>query len=173
MKQILLSIIISIFILGCGGGGSKDGEGSFSIPGDSYGPTSYSTTSYMLPSLSGNSIQSRSIQTTSYNATYRSINSNTVIETPNNTNNEKVRYEKKPDYIKVTLIKNGQDLYSYNLKKTVRIGESITSPESSCIFVNSFSQKYINNNLYNDVIEVDCGKHKAYYAKGEGLVYKE
>ncbi len=174
MKKIILSIIITIFFVGCGGGGAGDEKSSVTIPGDSYGPTSYTATDYIIPSLSTNSINSRTIHNTNYNATYRALNNNTIIETPPNSNGESVKYEKTSKYIKVTLRdKYGKDLYSYNLKQTVRIGESITSPESSCIFVNSFSTKYINNTKYNDVIEIDCGKHKAYYAKKEGLVYKE
>ena len=175
IKQILLSMSLSLLILGCGGGGgSEGGETSASIPSDSYGPNSYSTTSYMIPSISTDSINTRSIHTTSYNATYRSLDTDTVIETPQNSNGESIKYKKIPNYIKVTLRDaNGQDLYSYKLKQTIRLGESITSPESSCIFVNSFSQKYLNNTSYKNVIEVDCGQHKAYYAKGEGLVYKE
>ena len=127
----------------------------------------------MIPGISSESIQSRSIQATNYSATYRAIDGDTIIETPSNTSEEKIKYEKLANYIKVTLIKNGQNLYSYNLKKTVKIGESITQPESSCLFVNSFSQITLNGKKYNDVIEIDCGKHKAYYAKGEGLVDKE
>ena len=181
MRQIILSIIISLIFIGCGGGGgggesqssSNSQQSINNIPSESFDTSSFSTASYMLPSISSNSVKTRSINRESYSANFRSIDRDTVIETPQNTNGEKIKYEKTNNYIKVTLIKDNQNVYSYNLKNTIHIGESITEPESSCIFVNYFSKKTINNTQYNDVIEINCGKNKAFYAKGEGLVHKE
>ncbi len=176
MKHTILAIIISLLFVGCGGGGGgsdSSRSSKSSIPSDSFDSNSYQTALYMLPSISSDSISSRSIQTTSYSADYRALDSDTIIEIPQNTPDEKVVYKKTANYINVTLYKDQKPKYSYYLKKTIHLGESITQPESSCLFVNTFSKITLNNTTYKNVIEIDCGKHKAYYAKGEGLVAKE
>jgi len=169
-KFISLSMVISILFIGCGGGGGGDDSTPASIPNDTISGTSFSTTDYIIPGLSSNSISSRSIKTNSYGANYRALNRNTIVEVPEDANDETITYQKQSDKIHVTIKKSGNIVSEYDMKTEIHIGESITKIESACILTKSYTQKYINGQTFYDVLEIDCGKHKGYYAKNQGFV---
>jgi len=175
MRKILLYIFISLVFLGCGGGGAGGDEGSIpaSIPGDNISGTSYPTTDYIVPGLSSNSISSRSIQTNSYGANYRALDSDTIVETPDDAPDETIIYQKLSNKIHITIKKSDSIVSEYDMKKEIHIGESITVNESACILVQFYTQKYLNGQTFYDVLEIDCGKHKGYYAKNQGFVGSE
>ena len=176
MKRFLslsITTIISTLLIGCGGGGGGSDSSSTSIPNDSISGTSFSTTEYILPKLSTNSVSTRSIQTNSYGANYRALDSDTIVETPTDGEDETIIYQKLSNKIHVTIKKSGNIVSEYDMKKEIHIGESITVDESACVLVNFYTQKYLNDQIFYDVLEIDCGKHKGYYAKNQGFVGSE
>jgi len=186
MKNFFLLFITTIFLIGCGGGGGG-GDTSTStstttsdvnIPTESYAGTSFDTWDYIVPNTSTvttKSISSNSIDGTSYTATFKSIEENSMVEEiPDNTTDERVIYQKENDSISVTFYKNDTKVYDYDMKRYVKVGEP-TIENSSCMLVN-YLTKYTPPNssqTYSDVIEIDCGKHKGFYARGEGQIYQE
>jgi len=180
MKKFLLLFLISFILIGCGGGSSdsttKTTTSSKNSSAGSISGSSFDTWSYIIPnktSPESTSISSRSIDGTTYNATFRSIKENNIIEEiPENTDDERIIYEKNNQTIKVKFYKNDKITYQYNMKRYITIGEQTIS-QSSCMLVNHFDTKSFQSKTYKDVIEIDCGQHKGYYAKGKGQVYQE
>ncbi len=175
MKNFLILIFITITLIlsGCGGGGSENKKTS-TIPTKTTSQSNYSkidSTNYIVPNTSDKHISTRSIKSTGYQATYRAVDSKTVVETPENANGESVEYKTFPDKIHVTFKDaNNNPIYSYDIKKNIQIGKSITVQDSACIFMKKFPQKDLDGTTYTDVIEIDCGKNKGFYAKNKGLV---
>ena len=184
MKRFVFLFLIPFIFIGCGGGGSSSDSGSTiytdnsseeNTPSQNISSNSFDTWEYIVPnnSLSSKAISSKSIDGTSYQATYRSIEPNTIVEEiPQNTTDERVLYEKRDKDIEIKFIKNDIKTYSYAIKRYVSLGEQ-TIDNSSCMLVNHFNSKNINGTDYSDVIEIDCGKHKGFYAKGIGEIYQE
>jgi len=182
MKRILLFVTILFFLSACGGGGGSE-SGSKSTPSSTSNKqktttytnsnaTTYNLWSYIIPtSLNVNSFSNRSLE--SYSAKFREIDRSTIVEKPKNLADEKIEYQKDANKISVTFYKNDKQVYRYYLKKEVKIGERTTLEDSSCVLVNHFNDLMINNKHFKDVIEIDCGQHKGYYAKGFGEIAKE
>ena len=182
MKKILTLLILSFILIGCGGGGETSSSSSSSrdvsenFTDDTISSSTYDTWNYIIPertSPNSSSISSRSLNGTTYQATFRSIEENNIVEEiPENTTDERVIYEKNNNTISVRFYKNDRVTYSYDMHRFVKIGEQTIS-NSSCMLVNHFASKSFNNQTYNDVIEIDCGQQKGYYAKGKGQIYQE
>ncbi len=184
MQKILFYIFIIIFT-GCGGGGGGDSSQSASndtsstaqnFPKDKIvKTTSYETWDYITPniSLQNNSIKSRSMDGTEYSATFRNISNSKKIETPITISGESVEYQKLTNSIKITFKKDDKELYSYKMKKTLHIGEITTIDDSSCELVNHYDSYRVGVKYYQDVIEIDCGKHRGFYAKNIGEIFKD
>lgn len=184
MRNILFYISILILLIGCGGGGGGENKSSngrdegssasVDFPSDNIGATSYNSWDYITPSTTphSSSIKSRNLDGTAYNATFRSISSNTKVETPLDSNGETVEYQKLSNSIKITFKKDNNEIYSYYMKKELHLGETTTIDDSSCELVNHYDTYIVNQVSYKDVIEIDCGKHKGFYAKYIGEISK-
>ena len=175
MKRVIVYIFFMIFFIGCGCGGGGGNSTSLNFPSDNVGGTSYNSWDYITPNTNPNStsIESRDIQGDSYSATFRSISPNTKVETPANSNGESVEYQNLSDAINITFKKDNNIVYSYKMKKNIRIGDTTTVEDSSCQLVNHFDTYSVGQTTYQDVIEIDCGKHRGFYAKGKGEIFKD
>jgi len=177
MKRFFYILIILFAFVGCGGGGSSTDSGSTfdgNFPSENFSGTSYKMWDYVLPDTTpgSNSVSSRKLGTT-YHANFRALDTNTVVETPEGTTDEKIEYKQSDDKITVTFKKNNRPTFSYEIKKSVQLQEQTTVQESACMLVNHFTSKIVNGTKYDDVIEIDCGKHKGFYAKGKGEIAQE
>ena len=163
MKQLLL-IILSFLLISCGGGGggsSSDSGSSFSgVPTENFSEVAYSMWDYIINDSSTNSSLSGA------SSTFTKIDDTTYEEELNGISNEKIRYKKNSSSIHVTFYKNSNETLSYDIKNYVHIGEQTTVSKSACMLVDH----YFYYNGYYDVIEIDCGKHKGFYAKGKGQI---
>jgi len=174
MKIILALFMIPLILIGCGGGGGGESSSGFSgFPSEVFSGTSYDTWDYIVPQTSQNTTQSISAENVegySYDATFKTIEENSVVEEqPSDATNEKIRYVKKDNKINITFYKDDKAVYQYDMKRYVKIGEQTIS-DSSCMLVKHYEFYPTDNPKYNDVIEIDCGPHKGYYAKGKGQI---
>jgi len=180
MRNFILLFILTLTLIGCGGGGGGDSTSSTTsstIPKESYSGISYDTWEYIVPntsSMTTKSLSSYNADGTSYNATFRTIEEDSQVEEiPNNgTSDERVVYTKNDTTIKVTFYKNDNIVYSYEMKRSVKMGEP-TIDNSSCMLTNHYDSISLSGSNYQDVIQIACGGHKGYYAKGKGQVYQE
>ncbi len=176
MRKLIFLFITLFALVGCGGGATEDDstfDGNF--PSENFTGTSYDMWNYIVPDTTtpeNTSVSSRGLDTT-YNANFRAIDNNTVVEIPVETTDEKVEYKQLDDKISITFKKNDIPTFSYDIKKSVKLQEQTTVKESACMLVNHFETKTVNGVAYYDVIEIDCGQHKGFYAKGKGEIAQE
>ena len=172
MKKFLLVVIFAFILIGCGGGGGGEDTPPPAHFSDAVSGTSYDASEYVLPSSTPPS--GSSVSTRSYHATIRETQPDTYEEIPSNTTDEKILYHKKSNgNILISLYKNDTEVYSYEMKGKLIIGEQSTVQPSACIVANHFESIYLNNENHSDVVEIDCGKRKGYYQKGKGFIAQE
>jgi len=174
MKLYTYLILILFGLTGCGGGGGDDTASAYAPPSQSFSGASYDTWDYVIPSTSKdtNSINSGDIGGTDYGATF-TVSETRTTEIPDDAPGEKIVYDKLSDRVKISFYKDDIKTFSYEMKKSIHIGETTTVSDSACVLVNHYSTYNIQGTNYNDVIQIDCGKSKGFYQKGHGEIAQE
>lgn len=174
MKLYIYIMLILFTLSGCGGGGGDSSSSASSFDGNfptqDFSGASYEAWDYIIPAnnLQENSIDVNSVGSTNYSANF-TFAENITTEIPDNAHDEKIVYEKLTDRVKISFYKSDEKTFSYEMKKKIHIGETTTVLDSACILI-AHHQKY---NIYDDVIQIDCGKSQGFYQKGKGQIAQQ
>ncbi len=167
IKNIALTAITVLFLVGCGGGGGD--ESKTVAPTTSNGK--YNLWEYMTPASSNTNtftLSSNSVDST-YKSTY-SVTNNRVTEIADYAQDETTIYEKGADRITVKFEKGGKANGTYALKLTANINDLVTTRNSTCKLTQHLDTFTIAGKEFSDVIEITCGNIPGYYQKGIGEV---
>ncbi len=163
-KRIMLTTITTLFLVGCGTGGTQTSH-------TKTGTGQYNLWEYMTPSNSNTNtfkLSSSSVNST-YKSTY-SVTTNRVTEVADYAKDEKTIYEKDSDKIIVRFEKGGKANGTYALKLTANINDIVTVRNSSCKLTHHYPTFSIAGKSFDDVIEITCGTTPGYYQKGIGEI---
>jgi len=182
MKKILLIIFIASMFIGCGGGAgdttsskSTTREKPKEETNTQLTGNSFDMWDYIIPTTNKSLSISSNSEDEAYHATFRSIEENNLVEEiPQYTTDERIVYDKGNNKITVIFYKNDKIIQSYDINRVIRLKEQ-TIAHSACFLVDHFNTFEVpsNGKTFNDVIEIACGSHSGYYAKGKGEIYKE
>ena len=168
IKNIALTTITTLFLVGCGGGGDTGSGGSSPVVSNL---GKYNLWEYVTPSTSNTNtftLSSNSVEST-YTSTYN-VKSNRVEEIADYAKDETTIYEKGADSILVKFEKAGKSNGTYTLKLTANINDIVTQRKSECRLTRHLDSFKIAEKTFQDVIEITCGTIPGYYQKGVGEI---
>ncbi len=182
MREVVLSITLSIFIWGCGGasssspstssGGGESGK-EFNTPANFDGTILYN---YLVPNgdkkiknLKFKNDQLIEEETLSYKANDTLI---TLRSLQNLGGKVEYRLEDEGKEIEVTIYDENK-LNRFKLHNFIHIGDRVTIKDSSCIYKAYYDEIEIHGTRFRDMIEIECPNHIGYYQKGKGQVAEE
>ncbi len=178
MKRAILSIVLSVYILGCGATPTSDSESSksnkeFNTPANFDGIVLYN---YLVPR------SDKDTKTLKYKneklleqETLRYKKGEVLISQRSLQNlGGKVEYQIKNDgkMIGVTIFDKDKQK-DFDLQNFIYIGDRVTLQDSSCELKAHYDSIKLYDQDYKDVIEIDCPNHIGYYQKGSGVVVED
>ncbi len=178
IKNLIFSTTAIFFLIGCGGSGGSETSSTDNINTNNINSIistpkgSYSLWDYIVPKNSKTSeffVHSQKNGDKTYRTSY-AVKTNRVEEIADYAENETTIYEIHSDKIKIQFLKDGKPNGVYQLHSFVNIGDVATVRGSNCKLAKHYDQYKLNNQVFDDVIEIVCSKQSGLYQKGVGEI---